>query len=189
LKAIYYCYFTSPLGQLCAVSEGDFIRGLYMPQHKGWPGVNESWRHSEEPFIAVRQQLVEYFSGKRRRFDVSLKLSGTPFQQRVWRELARIPLGETITYSDLAQRIGKPRARRAVGAANGRNPISILVPCHRVIGVNEKLAGYAGGIDSKRWLLALERNGVRAGARQLRVRSARPGAMAKREQLLNASAL
>src|SRR5205807_4847601 len=108
-------------------------------------------------FTRVRKQLAEYFAGERRQFDVPLKLAGTPFQQRVWLELARIPFGTTITYAELAQRLGRPTASRAVGHANGRNPISIIVPCHRVIGADGKLTGYAGGLDKKQWLLAWER--------------------------------
>jgi methylated-DNA-[protein]-cysteine S-methyltransferase len=105
----------------------------------------------------VREQLDEYFAGERQEFDVPLKLEGTPFQRGVWRELARIPFGTTITYAELARRIGRPTASRAVGHANGRNPISILVPCHRVVGAGGQLTGYAGGVDKKRWLLERER--------------------------------
>ena len=108
----------------------------------------------------MRAQLAEYFAGQRQQFDVPFKRSGTPFQQRVWQELVRIPFGTTITYAQLAQRIGQPTAARAVGHANGRNPISIIVPCHRVIGADGKLTGYAGGIDNKQWLLAWERGAV-----------------------------
>ena len=107
-------------------------------------------------FTAVRKQLAEYFAGARQQFDVPLKLTGTPFQKRVWQELVRIPFGTTISYAQLAQRIGKPTAARAVGHANGRNPISIIVPCHRVIGADGKLTGYAGGVNNKQWLLAWE---------------------------------
>ena len=115
-------------------------------------------KQSDAPFAAVREQLAEYFAGERQQFDVPLKLAGTPFQQRVWQELVRIPFGTTITYAQLAQRVGKPTASRAVGHANGRNPISIIVPCHRVIGANGKLTGYAGGVEKKQWLLEWERD-------------------------------
>jgi methylated-DNA-[protein]-cysteine S-methyltransferase len=153
------CYsdIDSPLGPLFVQGDGQFVTGLFMPQHKGWPGPDASWQRSDASFAAIREQLAEYFAGERQQFDVPLKLAGTPFQQHVWRELVRIPFGTTITYAQLAQRIGKPTASRAVGAANGRNPISILVPCHRVIGASGKLTGYAGGIDKKQWLLAWER--------------------------------
>jgi methylated-DNA-[protein]-cysteine S-methyltransferase len=105
----------------------------------------------------VRAQLAEYFAGARQEFDVPLQLGGTPFQQHVWQELLRIPFGVTITYAELAKRVGKPAAARAVGHASGRNPVAIIVPCHRVIGANGKLTGYAGGMDKKEWLLAWER--------------------------------
>jgi methylated-DNA-[protein]-cysteine S-methyltransferase len=105
----------------------------------------------------VRAQLVEYFAGSRRHFDVPFKLGGTPFQKQVWQELLHIPFGETITYAQLAARVGKPAGARAVGHANGRNPVAIIVPCHRVIGANGKLMGYASGLDKKQWLLSWER--------------------------------
>jgi methylated-DNA-[protein]-cysteine S-methyltransferase len=152
-----YSYFDSPLGRILVQSEGQFVTGLYLPHHKGWRGPDASWRRSDASFAAVREQLAEYFAGERQAFDLPLKLAGTSFQQRVWRELLRIPFGTTITYAQLARRVGKPTASRAVGHANGRNPISIIVPCHRVIGADGKLTGYGGGIDKKRWLLAWER--------------------------------
>lgn len=104
----------------------------------------------------TRLQLAEYFAGKRRTFDLDLNLQGTEFQLAVWNELLRVPFGETITYSELARRIGRPSAVRAVGAANGANPIPVIVPCHRVIGANGGLTGYGGGIERKQWLLAHE---------------------------------
>ena len=152
----YYSYIDCPLGRMFVQGDGQFVTGLYLPQHKGWRGPNASWQQSDAPFTAVREQLTEYFAGERQQFDVPLKLAGTPFQQRVWQELVRIPFGTTITYAQLAQRVGKPTASRAVGHANGRNPISVIVPCHRVIGANGKLTGYAGGVDKKQWLLAWE---------------------------------
>jgi methylated-DNA-[protein]-cysteine S-methyltransferase len=158
--AIYYSYIDCPLGQLFVQGDGQFVTGLYMPQHKGWRGPDASWQQADAPFAVVREQLTEYFAGERQQFDVPLKLAGTPFQQCVWQELVRIPFGATTTYSQLAQRVGKPTASRAVGNANGRNPISIIVPCHRVIGTNGKLTGYAGGVDKKQWLLAWERGAM-----------------------------
>ena len=118
------------------------------------------------PFDAVREQLDAYFAGELEAFDLDLDPRGTPFQQRVWAELTRIPFGETISYSELAHRLGDPKLVRAVGLANGRNPISIVIPCHRVIGANGSLVGYGGGLDRKRWLLQHE--AVTAG-RQLAV--------------------
>jgi methylated-DNA-[protein]-cysteine S-methyltransferase len=105
----------------------------------------------------AERELEEYFAGRRKRFDVVLDVTGTAFQQSVWRELARIPYGETRSYAQIAQRVGSPRAVRAVGTANGRNPVSIIVPCHRVIASSGKLAGYAGGLSVKETLLALEK--------------------------------
>jgi methylated-DNA-[protein]-cysteine S-methyltransferase len=115
---------------------------------------------TEDPalLVPVRQQLEEYFRGTRRTFDVPLAPRGTPFQLRVWAELVKIPYGTTISYGELARRLGDPNLTRAVGAANGANPISILVPCHRVIGTNGSLVGYAGGLDLKRALLELEQD-------------------------------
>lgn len=153
----YYTTIDSPLGPLVALSDGAFLTGLYLPNHKGWNGPAAAWVESETPFAAGRRQLSEYFAGTRQEFDVPLRSEGTPFQQQVWRELARIPFGTTITYAELARRIGQPGASRAVGNANGRNPISILVPCHRVVGTNGTLTGYAGGVEKKQWLLAFER--------------------------------
>jgi methylated-DNA-[protein]-cysteine S-methyltransferase len=153
-----YTYFDSPVGRICAQGDGEFVTGLFLPQHKGWAGPEPSWSPSEASFAALREQLAEYFAGERQDFDLPLKLTGTPFQQRVWQELVRIQFGATITYAELAVRVGKPTASRAVGHANSRNPVSILVPCHRVVGSNGKLTGYAGGVDRKEWLLAWERH-------------------------------
>jgi methylated-DNA-[protein]-cysteine S-methyltransferase len=158
----YYSDIDTPLGQMVVRGDGQFVTGLYLPTHKGWRGPDAAWRQSDAPFVAVREQLAEYFAGERQQFDMPLKLAGTPFQQRVWQELVRIPFGTTITYAQLAQRVGRPTASRAVGAANARNPISIIVPCHRVIGADGKLTGYAGGLDKKQWLLAFERGAAAA---------------------------
>lgn len=154
----YYSTIDCPLGRLFVQGDGEFLTGLFLPQHKGWRGPDASWQQSDAAFTGVREQLAEYFAGTRKQFDVPLKLVGTPFQQRVWRELMAIPFGTTITYGELARRVGQPNASRAVGHANGRNLISIIVPCHRVVGTDGKLTGYAGGVDKKRWLLAWERS-------------------------------
>jgi methylated-DNA-[protein]-cysteine S-methyltransferase len=153
----FYSYIDCPLGPMFVQGDGLFVTGLFMPRHKGGRGADASWQQSDAPFAAVREQLAEYFAGDRQQFDLPLKLVGTPFQEHVWRELARIPFGTTITYAQLARRVGKPTAARAVGHANGRNPISIIVPCHRVIGADGKLTGYAGGVGNKQWLRAWER--------------------------------
>lgn len=155
--ATYYTHIDGPLGRMIVLGDAQFITGLYLPEHRGWAGLDPALEQSDFRFTAVRQQLGEYFAGLRQQFDVPLKLAGTPFQQRVWQELVRIPFGTTISYAELARRVGQPAAARAVGHANGRNPISILVPCHRVIGANGKLTGYAGGVEKKQSLLAWER--------------------------------
>jgi methylated-DNA-[protein]-cysteine S-methyltransferase len=162
----YYCHLDSPLGQLVVEGDGEFLTGLYLPQHKGWSGPAAE-RKSAAPFAAVREQLEEYFAAERREFDLPLAPAGTPFQLRVWCELARIPYGHTITYAELARRVARPTASRAVGSANGRNPISIIVPCHRVVGKSGKLTGYAGGMEKKRWLLELERGAVEGSGAML----------------------
>jgi len=155
-KTSYYCYLDTPLGLLCVQGDGEFLTDLYLPNHKGPTNTHAGRQKYAAPFTAVGQQLAEYFAGARHSFDLPLKLAGSPFQLRVWRELIRIPYGTTITYSQLAQRIDRPSASRAVGHANSRNPISIIVPCHRVIGASGNLTGYAGGLDAKRWLLDRE---------------------------------
>jgi len=153
---ICYTYIDSPLGGLFVQGNGRRLTGLYLPGHQGWPGPAATWQRCAAPFVLVREQLAEYFAGERQRFDLPLQLAGTPFQLRVWQELSRIPCGTTITYAQLAERIGQPTASRAVGHANSRNPISIIVPCHRVIGASGRLTGYAGGVARKQWLLDWE---------------------------------
>ena len=152
-----YSYIDGPLGRMFVQGNETFLTGLFLPQHKGWAGPDPAWTQSDMAFTAVREQLAAYFAGELEQFDLPLKLAGTPFQQRVWQELVRIPFGTTITYAELARHVGQPSASRAVGNANSRNPVSIIVPCHRVIGADGKLTGYAGGVDKKRWLLDWER--------------------------------
>jgi methylated-DNA-[protein]-cysteine S-methyltransferase len=152
-----FSYFESPIGRLLLTSDGTSLTGLYMePSRKAQS--TDGWTEdvTVRPLSATVRQLTEYFAGTRREFDLPLRLQGTAFQQRVWRELTEIPYGETWSYGELARRIAKPSASRAVGLANGRNPISILVPCHRVIGADGSLTGYGGGLERKRWLLAHE---------------------------------
>ncbi len=145
----------SPIGDLLLIGDGRALTGLYMSPHKGRPVLSEEPR--DDPFFDdIVSQLRAYFAGERETFDVARKPTGTPFQLRVWAELSRIPYGETISYGELAQRVDSPNAFRAVGQANGRNPISVIVPCHRVIGADGSLAGYGGGPDRKRFLLDLE---------------------------------
>jgi methylated-DNA-[protein]-cysteine S-methyltransferase len=152
-----YTYLDSPIGRLLLTSDGSALTGLYMEPHRKEQFV-DGWMEdaSVKPLPAAVRQLTEYFAGQRREFDLPLRLQGTEFQQRVWQELTKIPYGATWSYGELAKRISKPSASRAVGLANGRNPISILVPCHRVIGADGSLTGYGGGLERKRWLLAHE---------------------------------
>jgi methylated-DNA-[protein]-cysteine S-methyltransferase len=150
-----YTTMQSPLGELLLTAEDGVLTGLYMPAeaHEPPPGAERG----DRGFATVRRQLEEYFAGRRRAFDVVLAPPGTAFQQWVWGELQRIDYGQTISYAELAARIGRPTAIRAAGAANGANPISILIPCHRVIGSDGSLTGYGGGLEAKRALLDLER--------------------------------
>jgi methylated-DNA-[protein]-cysteine S-methyltransferase len=152
-----FTYFESPIGRLLLTCDGAALTGLFMePSRKAQS--TDGWVEDVTvgPLQSTLRQLTEYFSGTRRKFDLPLRLQGTAFQQRVWRELTEIPYGETWSYGQLAKRIDKPGASRAVGLANGRNPISILVPCHRVIGADGSLTGYGGGLERKQWLLAHE---------------------------------
>ena len=153
-----FSYFESPIGRLLLTSDGTALTGLYMePSRKAQ--CTDGWLEdvTVAPLSATVRQLTEYFEGTRREFDLPLRLQGTVFQQRVWRQLTEIPYGQTWSYGQLAERIDKPSSSRAVGLANGRNPISILVPCHRVIGADGSLTGYGGGIERKQWLLDHER--------------------------------
>ncbi|MBS0261428.1 MAG: methylated-DNA--[protein]-cysteine S-methyltransferase [Planctomycetes bacterium] len=153
---IFYHRIDSPIGALLLVSNGTALTGLYMLDHAGGPTPGAEWRADAGAFTTVCAQLAAYFAGELRRFDLPLAPAGTPFQQTVWRALGDIPYGTTLSYGELARRIGQPQASRAVGRANGQNPISIIVPCHRVIGANGTLTGYGGGIARKRWLLEHE---------------------------------
>jgi len=159
----------SPMGELVLVGEASVdslaLRGVYFERAPHSTGaVPNGAREDAAAFAGVVEQLDGYFSGERASFDLALAPRGTEFQREVWRALATIPYGETTTYAEIARAIGKPLAVRAVGAANGRNPLSIVVPCHRVIGRDGTLTGYAGGIENKRKLLALESRRLRIGA-------------------------
>ena len=155
---VYFTRLESPIGALTLVSDGAALTGLYMNEHKHGP-TPDGWEEKSDvaPFAEAKRQLSEYFAGERTTFDLPLAADGTAFQQRVWQELCNIAYGETISYGELARRLGEPNASRAVGMANGRNPVSIVVPCHRVIGANGKLTGYGGGMERKAFLLALEK--------------------------------
>ncbi|MEK2474550.1 methylated-DNA--[protein]-cysteine S-methyltransferase [Streptomyces noursei] len=150
----------TPVGPLTLVARGDALSGLYMTDQRHRPPQETFGTPAdpdEPPFAATIAQLRAYFRGERTTFDLPLALHGTPFQRRVWAALCTIPYGETLSYGQLAERLGDPTASRAVGLANGRNPIGIIVPCHRVVGANGSLTGYGGGLDRKRRLLAFER--------------------------------
>ncbi|WFB06800.1 methylated-DNA--[protein]-cysteine S-methyltransferase [Streptomyces sp. LX-29] len=146
----------SPYGPLTLVATDGALSGLYMTDHRHRPPLETFGERDETPFGETIRQLELYFSGELTEFDLPLHLAGTPFQHRVWAELQHIPYGETISYGELAERLGQPTAARAVGLANGRNPVSIIVPCHRVVGASGSLTGYGGGLDRKRRLLAFE---------------------------------
>jgi methylated-DNA-[protein]-cysteine S-methyltransferase len=147
----------SPVGDLLLVGDGRALHGLHMTEAPRPVAVRPEWRRDDGAFDAVRRALDEYFRGERTEFDLSLELVGTAFQRRVWEALRAIPYGRTVSYGELARRIGRPAAVRAVGLANGRNPVSVIVPCHRVIGADGSLTGYGGGVERKRFLLELER--------------------------------
>ena len=153
---MYYCYLTTPIGDLLLAGDDAALSLVAFPEGSMRRDPEPDWIYSEKPFANARQQLTEYFAGTRKDFDLPLSLAGTEFQLRVLDELRRIPYGETTSYGDIAARIGKPKAMRAVGAANGRNPIPIIVPCHRVIGRSGDLTGFGGGLDAKQALLQLE---------------------------------
>jgi methylated-DNA-[protein]-cysteine S-methyltransferase len=153
---MHYTNFSSPVGPLTLWGTDTALAGLWLPGGKHTPPLPAGAREEKSPFRAVLAQLDEYFAGERTAFDLPLAAEGTDFQRRVWAELRRIPFGHTMSYGSLATRIGHPKSARAVGMANGRNPISIIVPCHRVIGQDGSLIGYGGGLDAKRWLLEHE---------------------------------
>ena len=153
---MYYCYLNTPIGDLLLAGDDEALSLVGFPKGKMRHDPDADWTYNEKPFATARQQLQEYFAGERRSFDLALNLSGTEFQVRVLEELQCIPYGETRSYSDIAKEIGRPKAMRAVGAANGRNPIPIIIPCHRVIGSGGALTGFGGGLDTKEALLRLE---------------------------------
>ena len=153
---MYYCRVGSPLGDLLLAGDDEGLRCLSFPEGKMRRDPEPEWIFNEQPFTAAKAQLDEYFRGERTQFDLSLLPSGTDFQRQVLDELLKIPYGETTSYGEIAVRIGRPKAVRAVGAANGRNPLPILIPCHRVVGSGGQLTGFGGGLDAKALLLRLE---------------------------------
>lgn len=153
------CHTTidTPIGPLLLVGDGDALYGVGFASGPRPPRVDPAWREDRAPLAPVIAQLDEYFAGERTAFDIPLAFSGTAFQVAVWEALREIPYGQTISYGELARRVGRPTAVRTVGATNGRNPIPVVVPCHRVIGADGSLTGFGGGLATKRALLELER--------------------------------
>lgn len=162
---VFYTELESPIGPLLITSDGDSITGVHMEDQATRPEMGPHWIRDDRRLKHARVQLTAYFEGRLQQFDLPLAGAGTAFQKQVWQALQEIPFGHTETYGELARRIGNEKASRAVGLANGRNPIGIIVPCHRVIGSNGALTGYAGGVERKKWLLAHER--ARMGQEQL----------------------
>ena len=148
--------YDSPLGKLTLESDGTNLTAILFPGEQSRAGTPESCEGNIPVLERARRQLDQYFAGKLQTFDLPLAPSGTDFQQKIWALLQKIPYGQTSTYTELAKMIGQPTACRAVGAANGRNPLPIVIPCHRVIGSSGKLTGYAGGLEAKQTLLELE---------------------------------
>jgi methylated-DNA-[protein]-cysteine S-methyltransferase len=153
---LVYTTLDSPIGELLLVGDGDALHRLHMQSGPRPAAIDPRWERREEPFADAAHQLDEYFAGARTEFDVPLALEGHLFEVAVWRTLQEIRYGETISYGKLARRVGDPGAARAVGLANARNPVAIIVPCHRVIGADGSLTGYGGGVQRKRLLLDLE---------------------------------
>ena len=153
----FFAYFQSPVGTLLLMATERGLSGLHMEKDgTAFQNASRDWVRDDARFSGINENLNEYFSGRRKEFEVPIDLRGTPFQMSVWSALRTIPFGATISYAELARRIGDPKAVRAVGQANNRNPISIIVPCHRVIGADGSLTGYGGGIERKRFLIELE---------------------------------
>ena len=153
---MHYCYVASPVGDLLLAGDSDGLHVIGFPEGKMRRDPEPDWIFNEKPLAEACRQLREYFAGDRREFNLPLKLDGTEFQVSVLRALQDIPYGETVSYGEIAKRIGHPKAVRAVGAANGRNPLPIVIPCHRVIGSTGDLTGFGGGLDTKEALLRLE---------------------------------
>ncbi len=159
----YYLYHSSPIGKLLLAGDGDNLNLLGFPSGSMARKHEKGWVKGSSPFKEVISQLEGYFAGELKDFDLPLAPVGTEFQQTVWEALTEIPYGETWSYGQLAKHIGRPKASRAVGAANGLNPIPVIIPCHRVIGSNGKLTGFGGGIKTKEYLLNLETEAIAPG--------------------------
>ncbi len=153
---MYYSHYESPVGRLLLVGDGENIHRIEFPTTCRPITPDASWEYNEVIFARLAEELDAYFIGSLQVFSVKFAPKGTAFQHKVWNALQQIAYGKTCTYADIAKLIGQPTASRAVGAANGRNPVSIIIPCHRVIGTSGALTGYAGGISTKQWLLSHE---------------------------------
>ncbi len=153
---MYYCYLDTPIGELLLAGEEDALCLVGFPEGSMRREPEPDWIYSEKPFGAAREQLTDYFAGNLQSFDLKLRPVATEFQRKVLDELQKIPYGTTTSYGDIAKKIGNPKAMRAVGAANGRNPIPIIIPCHRVIGSSGDLVGFGGGLPTKEALLRHE---------------------------------
>lgn len=156
----FFTVVGSPIGELLLTGDRERLTGLFMMEAHDYSGQMAGRTEQRSEFRHAGRQLAEYFAGDREAFDLKLEPPGTEFQLSVWAELAQIPYGETRSYGQIAKRIGKPRAARAVGSANDRNPIAVIVPCHRVIGARGDLVGYGGGLQRKTWLLEHESSGA-----------------------------
>ena len=157
----HYDFYDSPQGRMLLVASDEGLCGVYFDGQKYLPSIDAAWRRDANAVLRqAKRELGEYFGGGRKRFDTALAPEGTPFQRSVWKAISTVAFGETITYGELARRAASPGSARAAGAATGRNPIGVIVPCHRIVGSDGSLTGYAGGIERKRALLALE-SGVR----------------------------
>ena len=152
-----YDYLETPIGRLLIAADDHGLRCIEFPRADQGARIGATWRRGRSRLVDVIAQLEGWFAGERQAFDLALAPEGTAFRKAVWGELMRIPYGETISYGEIARRLGDPSASRAVGAANGANPLPIVVPCHRVIGANGKLTGFGGGLPTKQWLLEHER--------------------------------
>lgn len=159
MDTIWFAELNSPIGKLTLESDGEALTHVRLPEENWQPDPAVQRVRKPELFKDAAAQLGAYFRGEKVDFDLPLNPRGTPFQNKVWNLLREIPSGQTITYAELARRTGNPKASRAVGAANGKNPLPIIVPCHRVIGSNGKLTGFAGGLEAKKALLELENRG------------------------------
>lgn len=153
---MHYCYINTPIGDLLLAGEGNALHLIGFPEGTMRRQPEADWIYSEQPFAVAREQLTAYFDGQLKEFDLPLRPDGTEFQLAVLAELRKIPYGTTASYGEIARRIGRPKAVRAVGAANGRNPLPIVIPCHRVIGSGGELTGFGGGLPVKEHLLRLE---------------------------------